>query len=123
MTQYEVMEWFTKRYIEDKDEYHTARKVAKEFGINYLPMQIKIKKLFYYGYLVTRYKPIRKGKYMYVDTGFQYKLNPAKAQTMISLLKLSNQMPESFDNPKQKISNILTKGKKKSGKGVVYGTN
>jgi len=120
MTQYEVIEWFTKRYIEDETQHYTARRVAKEFSIGYLPMQIKIKKLFLYGYLVTRYQPLRKGRYINYDAGFQYKLNPAKAQTMISLLKLSNQMPESSDNLKQKIPNVLTKGKKKECQG---GTN
>jgi hypothetical protein len=121
MTQYEVIEWFTKRYLEDENEYYTARVVAKEFSIGYLPMQVKIKKLFLYGYLVTRYQPLRKGRYMYQDAGFQYKLNPAKAQTMISLLKLSNQMLESSNNPKQKIPNVLTKGKKKECQGGANG--
>lgn len=116
MSQFQLTEYFLQKYEENPEAYYTPKTVAKDLGMQYRGTCTKIKRLFLFGYLVTRYQPLRQKSFIFCEAGFQYKLNPAKVNSLRLVLKTSKQSQNIKDNPEQKNTNISVKKSKENTK-------
>jgi hypothetical protein len=114
MSQYEVIAWFAKKYEENTEAHYSASQVAKEMKGNKHTIYYKINKLFFFGYLVARYQPRRTGKTIHHGAGYQYRINPARVNTIKLTLNKERNCLNNSSIQEEKITNLCVNANKTS---------
>jgi hypothetical protein len=109
MTQYEVLEYFYKRFIECDFEHYSVRQTAQALSLYPKCANQQINSLFKMGYLVVKQRQKYTNGFANYDYGRIFRLNPKAFKKCKAMFDKEHKSLKSFNHSETKIINTPTK--------------